>query len=137
MLLLITTQNIIPVIANTVLLLCGQWGGHPTETNWRCGVVSFVTTLAGIPPEKPTAKTAGALCQRCVFCKSKECRAACYVFTVENTQSYDTSCFSVKVRATTLVNITVLDLGMGLGLSKPKAIFVYTVTQILKYKNRF
>ena len=66
-----------------------------------------------------------------------ECRAAGYVFIVENTQSYETSCFSVKVRAATLVNTTVLDLGMGLGLSKSKAIFVYTVTQILKYKNRF
>ena len=137
MLLLITTQNIIPVIANTVLLLCGQWGGHPTETNWRCGVVSFVTTLTGNPPEKPTARTAGVLCRRCVFCKSMECRAAGYVFIVENNQSYETSCFSVKVRAATLVNTTVLDLGMGLGLSKSKAIFVYTVTQILKYKNRF
>jgi len=61
--------------------------------------------------------------------------AACDVFIEENTQSYGTSWFSVKVTAVTLVNSMVLDIEMSLGLSKSKAIFVYSVLQILKYKN--
>ena len=60
--------------------------------------------------------------------------AAWDVFIVENTQSYETSWFSVKVTAVTLVNTMVLDLGMGLGLSKSNVIFVYSVLQILKYE---
>ena len=62
-------------------------------------------------------------------------RAACAVFIAENTESYETSSFSVKVTAVTLVNTAVLDLGMGLGLSKSNATFVYTVLQIHKYNN--
>ena len=62
--------------------------------------------------------------------------AACDVFIVENIQFYETSWFSVKVTAVTLVNTMVFYLRMGLGLSKSKVIFIYTVLQILKYKNR-
>jgi len=62
-------------------------------------------------------------------------RAACAVFIAENTESYETSSFSVKVTAVTLVNTAVLDLGMGLGLSKSNATFVYTVLQIHEYNN--
>ena len=63
-------------------------------------------------------------------------RAACDVFIAENTESYETSWFSVKVTAVPLVNTAVLDLGLGLGLSKSNATFVFTVLQIHKYKNR-
>ena len=90
----------------------------------------MVTTLPGNPAEKSTVKTIGTLRNRCVFCE------VCYVFIVENTQSYDTNCFSVKVTVVTLINTMVLDLRMGLGLSKSKAIFVYTALPILNYKNR-
>ena len=69
-----------------------------------------------------------------MFCNCMKYGAALDVFTVENTESYVTSWFSVKVTAVTLVNTVVLDLGMGLGLSESNDLFVYSVLQILKYK---
>ena len=66
-----------------------------------------------------------------------ECSAAWDAFIVDNTQSYESNWFSVKITDVTLVNNMVLDLGMGLGLSHSNVSFVYTVFQFLKYKNRF
>jgi len=60
--------------------------------------------------------------------------AACDVFIVENTENYGTNWLSVKVTAVTVVNTVVLDIGMGLELSKLNAIS-FAVLQILKYKN--
>ena len=92
-------------------------GGHLTETDQRRGVISLVTTLTGNPPEKSTVKTACTLRLYCVFCNCMEYSAAWDVFIVENTESYETIWFSVKVTAVSLVNTMVLDLGMRLGLS--------------------
>jgi len=88
-----------------------------------------------IDRKSSTVKTAGTLRLCCVFCNSMEYSAACNAFIVENTQSYEPNWFSVKITAVALVNTMVLDLGMGLGLSKSNAIFVYTLLQIIKYKN--
>ena len=118
--LLFTTQNIVPVLANSFQLLCGQWVARPTETTRRCDVIGLVTTLHGNPPEKPTVKTAGTLCQCCMFCNCMEYSAAWYVFIVGNTELYRTNWFSVKVTAVALVNTLVLELGMGLGTFKVK-----------------
>jgi len=128
--LLITTDNIIPVLANTVLLLCGQ--GPDVRPRQASGVVISVwwwhcpEILRRNPQLKPQA--------HCV-------RAACSVIvwsTVQlgNTESCETSWFSVKVTTVTLLNTLVLDLGICCGLPKSKVIFVYTVLQTLKYKNR-
>ena len=111
-------------------------GGHPTETDQRCGVISLLTALTGNPPLRPTVNTAHTLRLYCVFCNCMQYRAACDVFIAENTESCETSWFSVKVTAVPLVNTAVLDLGMGLDLSKSNATFVYTVLHIHKYKNR-
>jgi hypothetical protein len=99
-------------------------GGHPTETDQRRGVISLVTTLTGNPPEKPTINTAGPLRLYRVFSNCMEYSAAWDVFIVENTESYKTNWFCVKVTAVTLVNTVMLDQGFGLGLSKSKGIFV-------------
>ena len=109
-------------------------GGHPTQTDRRRGVISLLKTLPGNPPEKCTVNTAGTLRLSCMFCNCMKYGAALDVFTVENTESYVTSWFSVKVTAVTLVNTVVLDLGMGLGLSDSNDLFFYSVPQILKYK---
>jgi hypothetical protein len=111
-------------------------GGHPTETDQRCGVISSVMTLTGNPPEKPRFKLADALRLCCVFCNCMEYSATRDVFIVDNIQSYETSWSSVKITAVTLVNTMVLDMGMGLGLSNSNAIFLYAALQIHKYKNR-
>ena len=62
--------------------------------------------------------------------------AAGDVFIVENTENYGTNWLSVKVTAVMVVNTVVLDIGMGLELSKLNAVS-FAVLQILKYKNRF
>jgi len=96
-----------------------------------------MTTLTGNPLEKPTVTTTRTLRLCCVFCNSMVYSSSSFdVFIVEKTQSYETSWFSVKVTAVTLVNPIVLDVRIGLGLSKSKAIFVYTVLQVFKYKSK-
>ena len=102
-------------------------GIQPAETDQRCDVISFVTEWTGNPAGKPTVKAAGTLCLCCVLCNCMEYSAAWNVFIVENTESDGTSWFSDKVTAVALVNNLVLDLGMGLGLSRSNIIFVYIV----------
>jgi len=120
----ITTRKIIPVLARHCAVAVWPSGGHPTETDRRRrprqtgGVVlSFWWRhWSEILRRIPTVRTAGTLRLRCVFCNSMQYSAACDIFIVENTQSYGTSWFSVKVTAVTLVSSMVLDIGMSLGL---------------------
>ena len=133
--LLITPDNIIPVLASIVLLLRGQVEDiRPKQTSdvvlsvwWR----HWPEILRRNPKLKPQ-HIASVLP---VLCNCMQYSATWDVFIVQNTQSYETSWFSAKVTAVTLVNTVVLDLGMGLGLSKSNAIFVYSVRHNLKYKN--
>ena len=62
-----------------------------------------------------TVQTAVTMRLCCVFCNSMQYSENCDVFIVENTESYETSWFSVKVTAVMLVNTLVFDLGKGLG----------------------
>jgi hypothetical protein len=90
--------------------------------------------LTGHPPEKPTVITAVTFLLCCLLCNCMEYSATWHVYFVENTECYETSWFSVKVTAVISFNTVVLDLGMGLVLTKFNAIF-YALLQILKYKN--
>jgi hypothetical protein len=77
--LLINTDNIIPILANTVLLLCGQVPHiRPRQTN---GVVLSVCWRhwPEILRRIPTIKTARTLGLCCVFCNSTEYSATCDV----------------------------------------------------------
>ena len=85
--LLITTHNIISVLANTVLLLCGQ--GTDIRPRQTSGVVISVWWRHCTEfPGGPTDKTAGTLRPGCVFCNCMEYSAAWDVFIVESTESY-------------------------------------------------
>jgi hypothetical protein len=77
--LLITTDNIIPILANSVLLLCGQVPYiRPRQAT---GIVLSVwwRHWLEILRRKPTVKTARTLCLCCVFCNSMEYSAPCDV----------------------------------------------------------
>ena len=63
--------------------------------------------------------------------------AAGDVFIVENTENYGTNWLSVKVTAVMVVNTVVLDIGMGLELSKLNAIFFLLYFRSLNIRIHF
>ena len=94
-------------------------GRHPTETDQLSGDISLMTSLTGNPSEKPTVKTQA----HCV-------RAACSVtlwspVQLGNSESYEASSFSVKVRAVRLLNTLVLDLGLVEVFQSQELFFLY------------
>jgi len=111
---------------DTVLLLCDQVADFLPRQTGAVLLSFWWRHRSEIVRRIPTVRTAPTLRLRCVFCNSMQYSAICYVFIKENTQSYGTSRFSVKVTAVTLVNSTVLDTGMSLGLSKSNAILFCT-----------
>jgi hypothetical protein len=72
-------------------------GGHPTETDQRCCVISLVTTLTGNPAENIHRKTACILRLYCLFCNSMEYSALCDVLIDQVTFNHVTW-FIVTVR---------------------------------------
>jgi hypothetical protein len=76
-------------------------GGHPTETDQWCCVISLVTTLTGIPAENTHSKNRTTMRLCCLFCNSMEYSALCDVLIDQVMLNYVVQ-FIVTVRMLTV-----------------------------------